>query len=154
MVSVFEPPRPIGEDTYLHEPLAKTNTPGSLAPALAILCTWVGGATPRRINKYLAQYRQIYPSSALLLVTTSPCHLSDLGIVSAYQRRTLTTTGNITSSLFPCGGHMGVQLALSIKEEPDRGAIFFEHLQGIILDCCPGDDALERAYCAARLSVP
>ena len=43
------------EDIVLYE--SKNADPGPSAdprgPSLIILCTWVGGATPRRINKYL-----------------------------------------------------------------------------------------------------
>ena len=41
-----------------------------------------------------------------------------------------------------------------MKEEGDQGTPFFSDLKGIILDCRPGDDDLEGAYRAARLSVP
>lgn len=177
MTSLFEPLQIIGENIYLHRSSDKDHHHGPTgAPALVILCTWAGGATPRRINKYLAQYRQIYPSSALLLITTNipntafrPLRWIRHRLRPARHaiRQILTpATGDngppaggngsgILLHLFSHGGcNMGVQLSLAMREENDRGAAFLSNIQGIILDCSPGDDTFERSYRAALLSVP
>lgn len=39
-------------------------------PALIVLCTWLGGATTRRINHYVAGYRRHYPCAEILLIRT------------------------------------------------------------------------------------
>lgn len=173
MTSIFEPLRLIGEDIYLHEPSGNDSSggPGTLAPALVVLCTWAGGATPRRINKYLAQYRQLYPSSALLLITTSipdtafrpfrwirhrlkPARRAIRQVLASEPRGTDDRPG-ILFHLFSHGGsNIGVQLSLAMREEADHGIAFLSSLRGIILDCSPGDDAFERSYRAALLSVP
>lgn len=175
MASVFEPLQCIGEDIYLRESPGRDSSVEQSVPALVILCTWVGGATPRRINKYLAQYQHIYPSSALLLITTNisntairplrwirhslkPARLAIRRILAPATRDDPRRAGNqpgILLHLFSHGGgHVGVQLSLAMREEADNGAAFRSSLQGIILDCCPGDDALGRTYRAARLSLP
>lgn len=165
----------IGENTHLYEPPVQTfSDPAS--PSLVILCTWVGGATPRRINKYLVQYQEIFPTSSLLLITTS---VSDTAFRPLRWIRTnlkpardairrivgrendeITTEPNshprgILLHLFSHGGgNIASQLALSFKAGLDRGAIFFSNLRTIILDCCPGDDTFARMYAATRVSVP
>jgi hypothetical protein len=40
------------------------------SPSLIILCTWTG-AQPRYIAKYTAEYQALFPSSRILLITTS-----------------------------------------------------------------------------------
>ncbi|KAH7635245.1 hypothetical protein B0T09DRAFT_389468 [Sordaria sp. MPI-SDFR-AT-0083] len=39
-------------------------------PQLIILCTWLGGATPRRIAKYTSGYRSLFPTSPILAIQT------------------------------------------------------------------------------------
>lgn len=180
MASSFEPLQLIGEDIYWCEPPGKKsdNPCGSPAPALVILCTWAGGATPRRINKYIDQYLKVYPSSSLLLLTTNipntafrpfrwirhrlkPARLAIRRILTPAvgdepkDKDTANQLGGILLHMFSHGGcSMGVQLSLAMREEPDIGESFRSSLRGIILDCSPGDDAFERSYRAARLSLP
>ncbi|CAI7671710.1 unnamed protein product [Penicillium manginii] len=175
MASIFEPLRLIGEDIYLHEPPGNDSSggPETLAPALVVLCTWAGGATPRRINKYLAQYRQLYPSSALLLITTSipdtafrpfrwirrrlnPARRAIRHVLASAtgdEPRGTDDKPGILFHLFSHGGcNIGVQLSLAMREEDDHGVAFLSSIRGIILDCSPGDDTFERSYRAALLS--
>jgi hypothetical protein len=165
----------IGENIYLYEPPVQTS-PDPASPSLVILCTWVGGSTPRRINKYLAQYRELFPTSSLLLITTSVADTAfrllrwiranlkpardainrivgrEIGQNTADPS---TSQRGILLHLFSHGGgNIASQLALSMKGEPDHGALFFSNLRTIILDCCPGDDTFERLYAATRVSVP
>ncbi|KAJ5359342.1 uncharacterized protein N7496_011755 [Penicillium cataractarum] len=165
----------IGESIHLHESPARS-LPDPASPSLVILCTWVGGATPRRINKYLAQYQEIFPTSSLLLITTNvpdtafrpltwiranlkPARNAINRIVGReIGQNTVESSSRqrgILLHLFSHGGgNIASQLALSMKAEPDRGALFFSNLRTIILDCCPGDDTFERMYAATRVSVP
>ncbi|KAK3503397.1 hypothetical protein B0T13DRAFT_493194 [Neurospora crassa] len=39
-------------------------------PQLIVLCTWLGGATPRRIAKYTSGYRRLFPVSPILVIQT------------------------------------------------------------------------------------
>ncbi|KAF3398223.1 hypothetical protein F1880_006183 [Penicillium rolfsii] len=173
--SLLEGFNAIGESIYLHRPPVHA-FPDPTSPSLVILCTWVGGATPRRINKYLAQYQELFPTSSLLLITTS---VSDAafrplrwiranlkpardtinqivgGEVGQTPAKTSSSQRGILLHLFSHGGGIiASQLALSMKGEPDCGDLFFHHLRTIILDCCPGDDSFARMYEAARVSLP
>ncbi|KAJ5091304.1 hypothetical protein NUU61_006174 [Penicillium alfredii] len=169
--TLFEPLHPVGDQIYLYEPQDTEDAPlgTTQAPALVILCTWLGGATPRRINKYVSQYRQIYPGSSLLLITTNFPDLSirPFGMLRARLKpacqaitRILARPSNGTLRrtllhMFSHGGcNVGLQMAEAMKEEADHGVAYFSSLQGIIFDCCPGDDTLQRAYGAALLSMP
>ncbi|KAJ6031914.1 hypothetical protein N7540_002646 [Penicillium herquei] len=171
--TIFEPLQLISDHIYLYETQVANDIVSS-SPSLIILCTWVGGATPRRINKYVSQYRKIYPYTSILLITTdfattalrpfswiranlSPARLVIRRIIERIGKDTqnVTDQGGILLHLFSHGGgNTALQLALSLKEEHDQGIWFFSKLKGIILDCCPGDDGLQRAYAAARTSVP
>ncbi|KAL4809391.1 hypothetical protein BDV18DRAFT_131975 [Aspergillus unguis] len=70
------PLQPAGEGIWLYEP-PSTSTTSTASPAspnehpkLIVLCTWLGGATPRRIAKYVGYHRQLFPRSAILLIMT------------------------------------------------------------------------------------
>ncbi|KAJ5288189.1 hypothetical protein N7478_003875 [Penicillium angulare] len=73
MTTIFEPLKPIADRIYLYKPSPEAKIvpdPDPTAPSLVTLCTWVGGATSRRINKYIVKYRELYPNTAILLITT------------------------------------------------------------------------------------
>lgn len=169
---IFEPLRPVGENTYLYE--TPHQSPPSDVPSLVILCTWVGGATPRRINRYVSRYREIYATSSILLIATNISNTavrSFRSIRASLQpacsaiRRLLARGGNeearavkggILLHVFSHGGsNMAAQLALSMREgDQDQSADFSSSLRTVILDCCPGDDALGAMYRATELSMP
>ena len=57
VIETFKKYQNIGSGIFLYEPTS-TNTPedqdaDQTAPSLIVLCTWMGGATDRRIQKYL-----------------------------------------------------------------------------------------------------
>src|ERR1700712_5396391 len=92
----------LSEEIYLYEPQQEVDTADASSPSLVILCTWVGGATPRRINKYVSQYRQHYPGARILVLTTNVTNLAfrPLSVVRSRLkpaceaiRRILTGTG-------------------------------------------------------------
>lgn len=162
--SLFAPLQRIGERTYLHE---ADQPPTDGSPALIILCTWIGGATPRRVNKYVSRYREIYPQTSILVITNTLIHVTLCpfpwfqatleparnAIRHAVRRIDaaphIVNGGGILLHMFSHGGsHCGTQLAYSFTEEEDS-ELFFSNLKGIILDCSPGDDSFERTYNAA-----
>jgi hypothetical protein len=162
-------PIALSGEISLYEPQDTADAADASAPSLIILCTWVGGATPRRINKYTSQYRQLYPGASILILTTNvqnvafrPLSMVRSGLKPACEsiRRILTRAsdtndrpGTLLHMFSHGGGGTGSQLALAMKASDDQGALFFANLR-IILDCCPGDDSLNKSYGAAQVSVP
>lgn len=61
---------PTHDDNHNSMPLANGTDPRTSPPRLIILCTWLGGATTPRINKYVAGYRRVFPTAHLLLIRT------------------------------------------------------------------------------------
>ncbi|KAI9371737.1 hypothetical protein BJX61DRAFT_510334 [Aspergillus egyptiacus] len=160
----FHPLQPIGENLHFFHPPEQAPGP---APALIILCTWLGGATTPRIQKYISGYRTLYPTSAILLITTRILEITlypfsvlhaRLAPARAVLRRLVdenqTPENSILLHIFSHGGcNTALQLALSLQmgETPlplDR------YLGGIIFDCCPGDTSFQRAFEAATASLP
>jgi hypothetical protein len=165
----FESLQLVSENIYLYEPEESSSSQaelgGALSPSIIILCTWNGGATPRRINKYIDQYRQIYPAASILVITTTVPNTAfwPLRMVRARLQptcdvihRILTKSTNPSTLLhfFSHGGaSMAAQLALAMQAGADKGALFLLSLRGVIFDCCPGDDSFEKVYGAAKLSM-
>ncbi|KAI9045018.1 putative DNA repair protein (Rad57) [Aspergillus affinis] len=186
-MSSFEPLRPLANNIFLYEPSrlaeAEARRPRD-DPPLIILCTWVGGAIPRHINKYVTTYLHLYPHSCLLLITT---HILDISVRSFRAvrarlkpardtiRRILQAEGvglgdgdsdsaNAESRqrallhVFSHGGcNTAVQLALSMSDDTDligNGGLRHLPLQAVIFDSCPGDDSFPRMYNAAAVSFP
>ncbi|KAK2616256.1 hypothetical protein QQS21_000891 [Conoideocrella luteorostrata] len=161
---------PIGQDIHLYEPPTPASRDLS-SPALIILCTWLGGATPRRVSKYVAGYHERYPSSALLVVTTRIADITVLPLSAlharlqpardAIRRIAVTQVGGQDPSMllhiFSHGGcNTALQLMHSLQYEKDLDPSFNlpSHLYGVIFDCCPGDGSFGRAYNAAAASLP
>ncbi|KAL4943453.1 hypothetical protein BDV06DRAFT_189807 [Aspergillus oleicola] len=153
--------KPISGGIYLQEPLIPSN-------ALIILCTWIGGATPRRLSKYTKGYTQRFSSVTLLLVTTS---LPDITIrtFNAVQTRLAPAREVITEFLhygpeprpvllhnFSHGGsNIGIQLVRSMKAQNEEDhAILVSALRLVVFDCCPGDSSFQRSFDAAVISLP
>ena len=166
--SQFHPLQPIGENIHFSQPPPK---PGVInSPALITLCTWLGGATPQRIQKYISGYRALYPISAILLITTHILEISALPFSVLHarlapardviRRYVKNGTDSILLHIFSHGGcNTAIQLALSLQADSDSdspaSAIHIgNHLSGIIFDCCPGDASFARAYQAAAHSLP
>ena len=166
----FNPLQPIGKNIHFFQPPPNPGVTG--CPALIILCTWLGGATTPRIQKYITGYRALYPNSAILLITTRILEISALPfsvlharlaparkVIRRFTRPSDTGkegTGSILLHVFSHGGcNTAIQLALSLQTDsiPPASEIG-QHLSGIIFDCCPGDTSFGRAYQAAALSLP
>ncbi|KAK1140772.1 DNA repair protein rhp57 [Aspergillus melleus] len=182
-MSSFEPLRPLANNVFLHEPrLAEEDRRPRDDPPLIILCTWVGGASPRHINKYVASYMGLYPGSCLLLITT---HFLDISVRSfSAVRERLKPARNVIRRIlggddgvsdgdsanaesrqkallhvFSHGGcNTAVQLALSMSDDHDKetknSGLRHLPLRAVIFDSCPGDDSFLRMYNAAAVSFP
>jgi DNA repair protein RAD57 len=168
----LEPLQKIGQDVYLHEGSAYNSNVSNSDPSLIILCTWLGGASPRRINKYVAQYRSLFPTSSILLITTT---LPDItirpfsvlrarlkpareAICHIFSQKAGNTTERKNDALLHVFSHGGcntaIQLALSMKANSGPNALHHLPLRGVIFDCCPGQTDFRRSYNAAVLSLP
>ncbi|OJI80177.1 hypothetical protein ASPTUDRAFT_193602 [Aspergillus tubingensis CBS 134.48] len=158
--------RSIGQNIYYYEPeLIDTPIPenANIHPSLIILCTWYGGATPRRVAKYTSGYRQRYPRTSILLINTSfrdyvarSLHSIDGNLTPAKNTitKTLQSTpdARILLHVFSNGGCNTVtQLARAMKSEPVN---FKSALKLIIFDCCPGDSSFDRLYAAGAVALP
>ncbi|PYI20189.1 hypothetical protein BO99DRAFT_402010 [Aspergillus violaceofuscus CBS 115571] len=164
----FHPLQPIGANIYFFQPPETTSS----GPALITLCTWLGGATPSRIQKYISGYQILYPTSAILLIMTRILEIGLLPFSVLHARlapardvlRRFINNGDrddnqsILLHIFSHGGcNTAIQLALSLQVEDARGHPPLElgrHLGGIIFDCCPGDTSFGRAYQVAAQSLP
>ncbi|RAH59265.1 DNA repair protein [Aspergillus piperis CBS 112811] len=167
MSAPFIPDFPsIGKNIYYYEPdLIDTPIPenANTHPSLIILCSWYGGATPRRVAKYTSGYRQRYPRTSILLINTSfrdyvarSLHSIDGNLTPAKNTitKTLQSTpdARILLHVFSNGGCNTVtQLARAMKSEPVN---FKSALKLIIFDCCPGDSSFDRLYAAGAVALP
>ncbi|OJZ85394.1 hypothetical protein ASPFODRAFT_47981 [Aspergillus luchuensis CBS 106.47] len=167
MSAPFIPDFPsIGKNIYYYEPdLIDTPIPenANTHPSLIILCSWYGGATPRRVAKYTSGYRQRYPRTSILLINTSfrdyvarSLHSIDGNLTAAKNTitKTLQSTpdARILLHVFSNGGCNTVtQLARAMKSEPVN---FKSALKLIIFDCCPGDSSFDRLYAAGAVALP
>ncbi|RAK95609.1 uncharacterized protein BO80DRAFT_429715 [Aspergillus ibericus CBS 121593] len=162
MVDPFIPHfRSIGQNIHLHEP---TSTPSDTHPALIILCTWFGGATPRRIAKYTTAYREHYPGAAIVLLNTCfrdylarSFQTIDPNLTPARELITRVLHANRDASvllhIFSNGGCNTVtQLARSMTTA--TGVDFRSAIKLMVFDCCPGDASFQRFYGAAAVALP
>lgn len=165
----------IGAGIYLYEP-PPAQSRGS-DPSLIILSTWLGGATPRRVSKYVSGYRELYPNAAILIVTTKIAEITILPFAAIHSRlqpardaiRRIALaesdddddkpTKSILLHIFSHGGcNTALQLMHSLQsenEQPSGSTLdLARQLYGVIFDCCPGDGSFGRAYNAAAASLP
>ncbi|KAL2828397.1 hypothetical protein BDW59DRAFT_48959 [Aspergillus cavernicola] len=169
----LHPLEPVGENIWLYEPPTTDDyivPEGS--PALIVLCTWLGGATPRRIAKYVGYHRQILPHSAILLLTTGMIDMTlrPFSIIrtrlqparKAIRRILGPDAGDLEKNpngvllhIFSHGGsNIAIQLILSMQNPKHPSGIHRLPLQGIIFDSCPGDTTFMRNYQASVYSLP
>ncbi|KAJ5708217.1 hypothetical protein N7488_008018 [Penicillium malachiteum] len=142
----FTPLQPIGENIHFWQPREPRVTSD---PALIILCTWLGGATPRRIQHYVAGYRAFTLHTRL--APARDVIRRFIGSATGEER-----SGSILLHIFSHGGcNSAIQSALSLQSDPTHPiSDFGRYLCGIIFDCCPGDTSFQRAYQAATHSLP
>lgn len=171
MTSQFHPLQPVWQDIYLYQPSDPSpNRNPTDSPALITLCTWLGGATPQRIRKYINGYRSLYPESAILLITARVLEISALPFSILHARlgpardviRQLSSPTaevappSIILHIFSHGGcNTAIQLATSLCMDSKHPSFEIgKYLGVVIFDCCPGDTSFDRAYQAAALSLP
>lgn len=63
-------------------------------PALIIICTWLGGATSKRIQRYTLGYNRLWPSANILLIQTDPMEYAFYG-ENVLSRKLLPAFGEI-----------------------------------------------------------
>ncbi|KAL3438053.1 hypothetical protein BDV09DRAFT_160780 [Aspergillus tetrazonus] len=169
----LSPLKRAGENIWLYEPTMTANQAvPDKNPALIVLCTWLGGATPRRIRKYVSHHRQLFPGSAILLITTGMIDIT-IRSISAIRsrlkpareiiRRILRlhvegaekTSKGVLLHIFSHGGsNIALQLILSMQNPRHPSGIHRLPLQGIIFDSCPGGTTFMRNYHASVHSLP
>lgn len=163
---------PIGQGIHLYEPPRAQSGPTTTDPKLVILSTWLGGSTPRRVSKYVAGYRELFPNAAILVLTTKIAEITVLPFSALHARlkpardiirRIVAVHSDESASpsiLFHIFSHGGCNTALQLmhslqsEQPPGSTSDFTRHLYGIIFDCCPGDASFGRAYNAAAASLP
>lgn len=146
------------------------------APTLIIICTWLGGATNKRIQRYTQGYHNTWPSSSILLVRTDPTEYAFLTAKSLVRklrpaqqairriafdstprpRRDGGTDGGILLHIFSNGG---ANIALQLLTSMNSILAMVGHdlplpLRQIILDSCPGEFGIQKNYNAAAHSIP
>ncbi|KAK5994131.1 hypothetical protein PT974_07571 [Cladobotryum mycophilum] len=167
----LEPLRAIGENYFVFEP--ETPNEANDGPSLIVMCTWMVGATPRRLQKYIAGYRALWPHAAILLVTPRqldftllPSSMLHANMVPARdvihrhidrQAAGQAYKPSILLHIFSNGGlFMAVNLALSlqVRHEGRPPLDLGPHIRGIMLDCAPGLTEFWRTYNAAVVGLP
>ncbi|KAL7912636.1 hypothetical protein GGI35DRAFT_491152 [Trichoderma velutinum] len=164
--TVFWPLEAIGQDIYYISRQSNPILNIKFCPQLIILCTWLGGATPPRIKKYLDGYSTLYSGSPILLITARFLEIAALPFSVLHAR--LAPARNIVIQhieaeaehpsilwhIFSHGGcNSAIQMALSLHDQ--RSDIdLSKHVRLFVLDCCPGDALFENAYKAAAYSLP
>lgn len=113
-------------------------------PSLIILFTWTG-AHPRHISNYVASYTTLFPSSAIMVITTS---LNDLIYRTTKTKHdtlapaisTILSEGLSTSVLVHAfsegGAHKAVHFARAFQSQSDGQKL---PILGLLLDSCPGN---------------
>ncbi|KAK7966249.1 DNA repair protein rhp57 [Apiospora aurea] len=148
-------------------------------PRLIILCTWLGGVTTPRVNKYVAGYQALYPTAHLLLIrtvfldisvrtfATLRAHLQPVRdaisrIMEQHPNGDGLNSGGggadgadgILLHIFSHGGcNCALQLAWSMGSSPSS-QLFCDNLRLVVFDCCPGGASFGKAYNAAIVSLP
>lgn len=181
----------LGNDIWLYEPGDNANKspeqrtewicPSGTKhpPALIILCTWLGGATTKRIEKYTEGYHRLWPCSKILLIRTTlseylvqsttslhrrlrPAHreIRKIGLERQSQHQDKLTsepqTGEIILHIFSLGGtNTATQLLESmnaiLSTLGQEGPL---PLRQIVLDSCPGDPGIYSTFAAGAHSLP
>ncbi|KAL4934643.1 uncharacterized protein BDV17DRAFT_286329 [Aspergillus undulatus] len=170
---LLSPLEPVGENIWLYEhPTSDDYVVSNGRPALIVLCTWLGGATPRRISNYVGHHRRLFPKSSILLLTTGMIDIT-VRSFSAIRARMRPAREVIRRILGPDAGDIGknsngvllhifshggsniaIQLTLSMQDCKHPSGIHRLPLQGIIFDSCPGDTTFMRNYQASVYSLP
>lgn len=175
----------LNDSTTLYGPLVRPSSPNNhrtttspAPPSLIILCTWQGGATPRRIARYITGYQALYPTSAILLLRTELADMTyrtqrtlrarltparELITAHLQARRDPTlpvpTTPARPSSpavlLLHFFSHGGATTALTLLASlpPPVLTAFQSALRLVVSDSCPGSGTFTESYRAGLASL-
>lgn len=185
--------RDLGDDVWLYEPrdseegnekdnpvqgIRRSRSSGKgYPPALIILCTWLGGATTKRIEKYTQGYHRLWPHSRILLIRTSiseylvqsttslhrklrPANREIRRLVPESQRQdkilSRSEDGEIILHIFSQGGS---NTATQLLESMNAILSTLGHegpmpLRQLVLDSCPGDPGIYSTFAAGAHSLP
>lgn len=68
-ISLYEPQLNHEKTSDQHQTSGKSDAVAQ--PALIIMCTWLGGATDKRVQHYTQGYHRLWPQASILLIRTS-----------------------------------------------------------------------------------
>lgn len=140
-------------------------------PEIIVLCTWLGGASASRIAKYTNRYRELHPTSPILLIRTVFNDLAFRSFAVLRQRlapaiRVLNRfaangidlgnfryTGILLHIFSNGGGNMATQLAMALRTSISWRTPA-SPFRLVIFDCCPGLTTFRKQYSAAVHSLP
>lgn len=150
-------------------------------PALIILCTWLGGASAKRIQRYTMGYHRLWPLSTILLIRTTAAEYAfsgakalrdklgparreirrimdagHAGLQPWPERGTSCVRSEILLHMFSNGGaNMATQLVASMNAMLTViGKSEPLPLRQVVLDSCPGELGVKRTFDAAAHSIP
>lgn len=178
----------LGDDVLLYEPhtnldsehhdFQRTSKTGAGSPSLIILCTWLGGATNKRIERYTQRYHNMWPTSNILLIRTSLADFLTRSEKSLHRRlrpahreirriaidpcwdptrpKPTTFDVGILLHVFSQGGtNIATHLVTSLNSILRvLGHDIPLPLRQIVLDSCPGDPDISSTYTAGAHSLP
>ncbi|CAG8983794.1 hypothetical protein HYALB_00006759 [Hymenoscyphus albidus] len=150
---------PLNHATCLHQP-SHTRPPTSQDPDLILLLGWMD-ALPRHLSKYAAAYENLYPSSHILIVTTSALdttiHSRDANrkriepaLEVLYSLDAKTGSKTLLHFFSNGGGFTGILLANGYREKMGRVL----PVRGVVLDSSPGRTRHEATIRAFSLGMP
>lgn len=165
-----EQPIVLGPNISLLPPLQQS-AQDSVAqqPSIVILCTWLGGATDRRVGKYSTGYRALYPRSTILVIRTvmmDPTVRSFAAVrarlapareaISSILRAARDEKDSPKTALLHMFSHGGCNTAIQFMASmaPEERELLQKCLRLVVFDCCPGDGSFGKAYEAGLLSLP
>lgn len=182
-ISLYRPSSQHGVDTCTtgppeeHHPASNQDKPEP--PALIILCTWLGGASPKRIQRYTSGYHGLWPRATILLIRTTATEYACSGVRALRQKlgparreiRRILAAGHHLSApgargtrrgagillhMFSTGGaNIATQLVASMNAVLTMvGRHEPLALRQVILDSCPGNLDVANTYRAAAHSIP
>lgn len=141
---------------YLHTPSTTSPKGDSTNPGLIILATWAN-APPKLITYYTAAYRKLFPTSSILLITTTFSHVffTPTSSYHSYLAPILpvldSIRGPIVGTVLSNGGAFAVtslaRLYTSTRGKPIA-------LRALILDSAPGSPDVASAQQAILASTP
>jgi hypothetical protein len=157
--------RPLSEFERLSETAYLYTPPSTVQrhphhPALLILCSWMDAA-PRHIAKYATSYINMFPSTPIILSTTTSYQLT-MKSTPALQKPLQPALHYILSldeedaarialAIYSNGGaKSATSLALAYRQKTGK-ALF---VPNTVLDSAPGTPALDRAFLAIFTGLP